>query len=240
MGRGAPPNQQQQQRHNNNNRHHNQRAPMGARGPPPPQHQRAPMGGRGLVMTGGGQPPPVITPNHNHQQKQQQHHNNGPRPPSSNPNSGIPYGHVPGYLPGSSSLVEELDKRLLLVLRDGRHILGVRGSEILFCLLDQGVCSRLLFPRSVFFVGICSVTSVTTKLLKTPRCLFVCLRRVLICFLHQPNANTSRKKKTRAWIGMMDRDSFFPRRFFVPLINLATWYYNMPLSAKFIPVTRIK
>lgn len=39
--------------------------------------------------------------------------------------SGVPYGHVPGYLPGSSSLVEELDKRVLIVLRDGRHLVGV-------------------------------------------------------------------------------------------------------------------
>jgi hypothetical protein len=28
-------------------------------------------------------------------------------------------------LPGSSSLVEELEKRILIVLRDGRHIVGV-------------------------------------------------------------------------------------------------------------------
>ena len=41
------------------------------------------------------------------------------------PTSGVPYGHVPAYLPGSSSLVEELDERLLIVLRDGRHLVGV-------------------------------------------------------------------------------------------------------------------
>lgn len=41
------------------------------------------------------------------------------------PTTGIPYGHVPAYLPGSSSLVEELDKRILMVLRDGRHLIGV-------------------------------------------------------------------------------------------------------------------
>jgi U6 snRNA-associated Sm-like protein LSm1 len=40
--------------------------------------------------------------------------------------SGVPFGHVPAYLPGSSSLVEELDQRILLVLRDGKHIIGVR------------------------------------------------------------------------------------------------------------------
>eukprot|EP00980_Cylindrotheca_fusiformis_P005658 scaffold1184_cov132-Cylindrotheca_fusiformis.AAC.79 len=47
-------------------------------------------------------------------------------PTSVAPTSGIPYGHVPAYLPGSSSLVEELDTRVLIVLRDGRHIVGVR------------------------------------------------------------------------------------------------------------------
>ena len=40
--------------------------------------------------------------------------------------SGVPFGHVPAYLPGSASLVEELDKHLLIVLRDGKHIVGVR------------------------------------------------------------------------------------------------------------------
>lgn len=45
-----------------------------------------------------------------------------------NASSGIPYGYVPAYLPGSASLVEELDKELLVVLRDGRHLIGVRNS----------------------------------------------------------------------------------------------------------------
>lgn len=39
-------------------------------------------------------------------------------------NSGVPFGHVPSYLPGSSSLVEELDQRIMIVLRDGRHLVG--------------------------------------------------------------------------------------------------------------------
>ena len=46
-------------------------------------------------------------------------------------NSGVPFGHVPAYLPGSSSLVEELDQRILLVLRDGKHIIGVRSCCLL-------------------------------------------------------------------------------------------------------------
>lgn len=44
------------------------------------------------------------------------------------PTTGIPFGHVPAYLPGSSSLVEELDARVLVVLRDGRHLLGVSNE----------------------------------------------------------------------------------------------------------------
>jgi len=36
-----------------------------------------------------------------------------------------PYGHIPSFLPGAPSLVEQLDKRLLIVLRDGRHLVGV-------------------------------------------------------------------------------------------------------------------
>lgn len=39
--------------------------------------------------------------------------------------TGLPHGHVPAYLPGSASLVEELDEKLMIVLRDGKHIVGV-------------------------------------------------------------------------------------------------------------------
>lgn len=79
---------------------------------------RSAVGGRGLVST-----------THNN-------HNQGPPPPAStaprpfpmtvHSSSGVPFGHVPAYLPGSASLVEELDRRVLLVLRDGKHIVGVR------------------------------------------------------------------------------------------------------------------
>ena len=46
--------------------------------------------------------------------------------PAINPSSGVPFGYLPAFLPGSSSLVEQLDRRLLIVLRDGRHLVGVR------------------------------------------------------------------------------------------------------------------
>lgn len=39
--------------------------------------------------------------------------------------SGVPFGYVPAYLPGSASLVEELNQRVMIVLRDGKHLVGV-------------------------------------------------------------------------------------------------------------------
>ncbi len=44
------------------------------------------------------------------------------------PPSGIPFGHLPAFLPGSASLVEQLDRRIMIVLRDGRHLVGVLRS----------------------------------------------------------------------------------------------------------------
>ncbi len=67
----------------------------------------------------------------------QNSHNTPPRPgrnsntaPRNTPvqlhsDSGVPHGHVPAYLPGSASLVEELDQPVLVVLRDGKHLVGV-------------------------------------------------------------------------------------------------------------------
>lgn len=44
------------------------------------------------------------------------------------PPSGVPFGHLPAFLPGSASLVEQLDRRIMVVLRDGRHLVGVLRS----------------------------------------------------------------------------------------------------------------
>jgi hypothetical protein len=57
--------------------------------------------------------------------------------PSTNPTTNIPYGYVPAYLAGSASLVEELDAQLLIVLRDGRHLVGVSrsSSKTLWCIV---------------------------------------------------------------------------------------------------------
>ena len=35
---------------------------------------------------------------------------------------------LPAYLPGTASLIEHLDRRLLVVLRDGRHLVGTLKS----------------------------------------------------------------------------------------------------------------
>ena len=55
--------------------------------------------------------------------------------PAVAPTSGLPYGYVPAYLPGSASLVEQLDQELLIVLRDGRHLVGVRHLAVILLLL---------------------------------------------------------------------------------------------------------
>lgn len=48
-----------------------------------------------------------------------------PQPVKIHSGSGVPFGYVPAYLPGSASLVEELNQRVMIVLRDGKHLVGV-------------------------------------------------------------------------------------------------------------------
>lgn len=50
--------------------------------------------------------------------------NNGLSMPPRAPQA-APFGCLPPFLPGSASLVEQLDQRLLVVLRDGRHLVGI-------------------------------------------------------------------------------------------------------------------
>jgi hypothetical protein len=69
----------------------------------------------------------------------------GPNKKPAVPMSGVPYGYLPAFLPGSASLVEQLDRRLMIVLRDGRHLVGVSYK----C---HGSSSRLPgFGRHSFF-----------------------------------------------------------------------------------------
>ena len=49
------------------------------------------------------------------------------QPPA--PMSGVPFGYIPAFLPGSASLVEQLDRRIMIVLRDGRHLVGVSSKK---------------------------------------------------------------------------------------------------------------
>ena len=47
------------------------------------------------------------------------------------------------FLPGASSLIEQLDTRVLVILRDGRHILGtLRSLDQFSNLVLEDVCER--------------------------------------------------------------------------------------------------
>mmetsp|Transcript_30494 Transcript_30494/g.57133 ORF Transcript_30494/g.57133 Transcript_30494/m.57133 type:complete len:219 (-) Transcript_30494:617-1273(-) len=80
--------------------------------------------GRGQGPRGSGGPGRGGTP----RQQDGRGGRGGVGPVSIAPSTGIPFGHVPAYLPGSSSLVEELESRVLVVLRDGRHLVGILRS----------------------------------------------------------------------------------------------------------------
>lgn len=49
------------------------------------------------------------------------------------------------YLPGAASLLEQLDKRIMLILRDGRHLVGKLVSIDQFLnLILENTCERVL------------------------------------------------------------------------------------------------
>jgi U6 snRNA-associated Sm-like protein LSm1 len=49
------------------------------------------------------------------------------------------------YLPGDASLIEKLDKRILIVLRDGRHLVGkLRSFDQFMNLILEETCERVL------------------------------------------------------------------------------------------------
>eukprot|EP00573_Skeletonema_grethae_P001011 CAMPEP_0201691800 /NCGR_PEP_ID=MMETSP0578-20130828/4859_1 /ASSEMBLY_ACC=CAM_ASM_000663 /TAXON_ID=267565 /ORGANISM="Skeletonema grethea, Strain CCMP 1804" /LENGTH=213 /DNA_ID=CAMNT_0048177063 /DNA_START=23 /DNA_END=664 /DNA_ORIENTATION=- len=80
-----------------------------------PDRSRGPSGGRG---GGRGNPRGGAGRGRGGRSNNDQH-SNGPRPATA-----VPYGHLPPFLPGASSLVEQLDQPMLVVLRDGRHLVG--------------------------------------------------------------------------------------------------------------------
>lgn len=59
----------------------------------------------------------------------------------------IDYVNGSPYLPGAASLIEDLDKRVLLVLRDGRHLIGVlRSFDQYVNLVLEETFERVLLP----------------------------------------------------------------------------------------------
>lgn len=65
------------------------------------------------------------------------------------PMSGVPFGYIPAFLPGSASLVEQLDRRIMIVLRDGRHLVGILRSFDQFSnmVLDETSERRVLLLK---------------------------------------------------------------------------------------------
>ncbi|KAL7534588.1 hypothetical protein ACHAXR_005972 [Thalassiosira sp. AJA248-18] len=62
----------------------------------------------------------------------------------------VPYGFLPAFLPGAASLVEQLDQRLLVILRDGRHLVGTLSTFDQFSnMVMMDTCERriLVVPR---------------------------------------------------------------------------------------------
>ncbi len=65
-----------------------------------------------------------------------------------------------GYLPGTASLLEELDKRLMVLLRDGRTLIGYLRSVDQFANLVLHRCIERIhvgrdfgdIPRGIFVV----------------------------------------------------------------------------------------
>jgi hypothetical protein len=101
--------------------------------PPPPQPQAQPQSGTRTGSTTTRLPVSSSRRPNNHHHHQRDNRTTSTavvRALAINESSGVPFGHVPAYLPGSSSLVEELDKRVLVVLRDGKHLIGVRTCGI--------------------------------------------------------------------------------------------------------------
>ena len=51
------------------------------------------------------------------------------------------------YLPGAASLLEQLDRRILIILRDGRHLVGMlRSFDQFLNLVIEDTSERILMP----------------------------------------------------------------------------------------------
>ena len=94
----------------------------------------------GKVRGGRGNYPP----NNNNMNPRQQPQQQQQRPPTNaNDIFDVPYGFLPAYLPGAASMVEQLDRRLLVILRDGRHLVGkLRSFDQFSNMVLQETCER--------------------------------------------------------------------------------------------------
>ncbi|KAL7522516.1 hypothetical protein ACHAWX_007212 [Stephanocyclus meneghinianus] len=117
--RSQTPDRNQPGRVNGGRRHHGARDGRGPSGRVPHPQGRGFYGGRNGRDAGrgrGGRSHYTNVPQNNVS-------NMLPRAPPA-----APFGCLPPFLPGSASLVEQLDQRLLVVLRDGRHLVGTLRS----------------------------------------------------------------------------------------------------------------
>ncbi|GMH94140.1 hypothetical protein TrVE_jg12618 [Triparma verrucosa] len=57
----------------------------------------------------------------------------------------VPFGFIPGFLPGASSLLTSLDKSILIILRDSSHLIGILRSYDQFSNVVVSDCVRRRF-----------------------------------------------------------------------------------------------
>jgi len=64
----------------------------------------------------------------------------------------VPYNTVPGFLPGAASLIEQVDAKLLIILRDGTHLVGTLRSYDQFSnmVMEGTVERKFLFSRNSY------------------------------------------------------------------------------------------
>ena len=55
------------------------------------------------------------------------------------------------YLPGAASLIEQLDKRIMIILRDGKHLVGkLRSFDHFMNLILEETFERLMHSGDIF------------------------------------------------------------------------------------------
>jgi small nuclear ribonucleoprotein (snRNP)-like protein len=56
------------------------------------------------------------------------------------------------YLSGAASLLGHLDKKIIVILRDGRHLVGIlRSFDQFLNLVMQETCERIIIPGNAVF-----------------------------------------------------------------------------------------